>query len=56
MTNREQPSEMQLDVYVRARMRIPVAMETVVCVCVCLPLSPMGEQAETDDLLSEIKH
>lgn len=32
MTNREQPNEMQLDVYVRARMRIPVSMETVVCV------------------------
>ena len=30
--NREQPNEMQLDVYVRARMRIPVAMETVMCV------------------------
>lgn len=30
MTNREQPDEVQLDVYVRVRMRTPVAMETVV--------------------------
>lgn len=52
MTNREQPNELQLDVYVRARMRIPVAMETVVC----LPFSSMGEQVETADLLSEMMH
>lgn len=32
MTNREQPDEVQLDVYVRVKMRTPVAMETVVCV------------------------
>lgn len=61
MTKTEQPNEMQLDVYVRARMRKPVAMETAVracmCVrCVCLPLSTMREQAETGHLLSEIKH
>ncbi len=52
MTNREQPNELQLDVYVRARMRTPVAMETVVC----LPFSSIGEQVETADLLSEMMH
>lgn len=30
MTNRKEPNEMQLDVYVRARTTMPVAMETVV--------------------------
>lgn len=50
MTNREQPNELQLGVYVQARMRTPVVMETVVC----LPLSSMTEQVETVDLLSEM--
>lgn len=52
MTNKEQPNEMQLDVYVKAGMKKPVAMETLVC----LPLSSMEEQVDTTNLLPEMMH